>query len=107
MSAVQAGRIPLIDAADALGAEWLASGFPFQDYRGKPRTVGLSSFVDNIYSTGVTADAAVATLVALEAFLARKWRLAYGSDSKSVMQARDAPDGEYQPPPESALRSCH
>ena len=61
-------------------------------YDGEDRSIGLSSFVDNIYACARQADSAVSLLEGLEEYLGRKWRLTFGADSKQVMQIEHAPD---------------
>ena len=74
-TSVQAGRAPLLHASLELGQQWHGSSFKLTTKHGVSRSVGVSSFVDHICSFGVTADAAVATLEALEALLAEIGRL--------------------------------
>ena len=92
LTAVQAGRIPLLDAAVSQGSDWSARGFQFVSSDNKQRSLGLSTFVDHIYAFSNQADSAVASLENLETFLTSKWHLAFGSDSRQVMQCEHAPD---------------
>ena len=91
-SAVQAGRVPLIDAASSLGKSWLSSGWHFTCKHDKQRSIGLSSFVDNLYVCSKQADTAVNTLELAEKFLVDRWGLHFGADSRQVMQVKNAPD---------------
>ena len=91
-SAVQAGRIPLLDAAEALGDLWLTNGYKFVSSDKCKRSIGISTFVDNIYSMSKQADSAVDSIEALEVFLRTHWHLQFGEDSRSVMQCQHAPD---------------
>lgn len=91
-SAVQGGRIPLIDAAITLGRQWSASGFKYIDSSKIERSMGISSFVDNTYAAARQADTAVEMLESLEAHLHVNWMLSMGEDSKFVMQPVSAPD---------------
>ena len=90
--AVQAGRTPLLDAAEHLDSSWSEAGYKFISYDGKSRSIGLSSFVDNIYACARQADTAVASLESLEELLASRCFLSSGKDSKLVMQTQNAPD---------------
>lgn len=91
-SAVQAGRVPLIDAASSLGDSWMSNGWSFTCKYNKQRSIGLSSFVDNLYVCSKQADTAVATLESTESFLVDRWGLHFGGDSRQVMQVKNAPD---------------
>ena len=75
-----AARIPLLDAAHERGPVWSQHS---ACYNGM--SFSVTSFVDNVYSTGSTAVDAVAVLKDLELFLNNKWRLHFGEDSKEML----------------------
>ena len=72
-SVVAAGRIPLLDVALNLGHEWQASSFTFKGLRDVERKLGISSFVDNVYSYARQADTAIQILDLLGQFLRHEW----------------------------------
>ena len=82
----------MLDAAYALGAGWQEAGYQYVVPDKGAFAVGVSSFVDNLYTCSHQADTAVHTSENIETYLKDNWQLEFGSDSRIVMQTEGAPD---------------
>ena len=91
------GRVPVEDIIHKrhhIWEEWC--------FRTDSSALALATYVDNIFSTGRSADDAVAILKDCELQLAHHWALVIGSDSKSFMAALGA-----QPPDDQTVEWAH
>ena len=75
-----ASRIPLLDVAHSRMEVWKQLSAQYNSM-----SFSLTSFVDNVYSTGRTPADAIGILEDLELQLGNKWRLHFGHDSKEIL----------------------
>jgi len=80
------GRVPVEDVVQCRHQVWEKSCFKTdEDF------LALAVYIDNIFSTGCDADAAVSILVDCETHLQQRWGLSISKDSKSFLCARGCP----------------
>jgi len=80
------GRIPVEDTIQKRHHVWEQYCFKTDHH-----ALALATYVDNLFSTGVSVVEAVAILQDCELHLQSAWGLSIGRDSKSFMAARGAP----------------
>ena len=82
-SAAAAGRIPLLDIATLRLRHWQQFGLTF-----KGCSLGLATFVDNLFAIAPTPEAATYILDDCARLLLSRWGLKIGGDSKEYMTCK-------------------
>ena len=82
-SAAAAGRIPLLDVALLRLSHWQKSGLKL-----KTCTLGMATFVDNLFAIARSPQAAMGILDDCAQYLNSKWGLKIGSESKEYMTCK-------------------
>ena len=85
-SAAAAGRFPVLDVAILRLGHWQHLGLSVDGH-----SLGLSSFVDNLFSIARSPSAAIYILEDCESFLLSRWGLKIGSDSKEYLACHEYP----------------
>ena len=83
-----AGRVPSLDVAELRLAHWKESGLNIDGH-----TLGLATFVDNLFAIGRSPESAIHILDDCAHFLLSRWGLKIGADSRE-----DLPCHGYQHP---------
>ena len=91
-SAAAAGRIPIIDVASKRAHIWSELAFSTPK-----RSFALGTFVDNLFSTGTTAEDAITILEDAAVHLKQIWKLHIGDGLKEFVLAAGSLSGQHFP----------